>query len=542
MEPAVGGLSQDGAGVNATLAPQHSGLTLSQRLPLYLLIAYLPFTDFVQNGLVAFNAAPVMGDIGASPEEYSLVATLYACVAIGMIAKHRWLVERIGWRRFVQASCGLFVLGALICARSAGLVGFAMGRMLMASGCASFMTAGRVLVNRMPPTPARFTGIRFFASGISWGATIGPLLASVAWASHGWRAGFVALLVPGLAIGVLASRVPSAKLAPEGRSQSHPLGLLALMAGSFVLLHALQRSSFDFFSDPVGILFRLALALPAICLFVMLDQRWANPLIRFGDLAQQRYLAGLAVFGIAYVVLGANSFMLPVLLQRALGLPLDIIGQYLAIGALAGVLSWIAMARLLPRSPGPTRYYLLGFGALLLCGGLLASSDEMAHPMQRVVPALLCHGAFVIVVLSTTAMQTFQTLQRDDTTFSHAKQVKSMLSQFGMAAGVALATLCMQWRSSLHYARLNESLSPSNPAVQDALDRLTRYIATNHDPAQAPRLALAHLGLWATQEATFMAALDYFMAIAVFASVCLMLVLIERAVRHRLQPSRKEHS
>ena len=47
---------------------------LARTLPLYLLIAALPFCDFLQTGIVAFNAAPVMGDIGASPEEYSAVA------------------------------------------------------------------------------------------------------------------------------------------------------------------------------------------------------------------------------------------------------------------------------------------------------------------------------------------------------------------------------------------------------------------------------------------------------------------------------------
>jgi len=57
---------------------------------------------------------------------------------------------------------------------------------------------------------------------------------------------------------------------------------------------------------------------------------------------------------------------------------------------------------------------LFGFSALL------ATTSEAVHPMQRVVPALLLHGAFVIVVLSTTATQIFQTLQRDDTTLSHA--------------------------------------------------------------------------------------------------------------------------
>jgi DHA2 family multidrug resistance protein len=520
--------------MNASVLRPPQMAALAKRLPLYLLIACLPFTDFVQNGLVAFNAAPVMGDIGASPEEYTLVATLYAVMAIAMISQHRWLVERLGWRLFVQLSCALFAIGALLCGSSASLPGFAFGRVVMGAGSASFMTAGRVLVNRMPPTPARFTGIRFFASGIAWGAAIGPLLASVMWSSQGWRAGFFVLLVPAFAIAAIGSVVLPRELPAAGpRSQSHSLGLLVLMGGSFALLHALQRSGFDFYSDPLTTALPVALALPALCLFVWLDGRRAHPLIRFRILVQQRYLVGLAVFGVAYVVLGANNVMLPVLLQRALGLPLDMIGRYLALGALAGVASWIVMARLLPKSPGPTRYYLVGFAALLGFGVLLATTSETAHPMQRVVPALLLHGTFVIVVLSTTAMQTFQTLQSDDTTFSHANQVKNMLAQFGMATGVALATLCMQWRSTLHYARLGESLSASNLALQDTLERLTQYFATTADPASAPRLAIAHVAQLATQEATLMASLDYFMAMAGLALVCLVLVLMERGIRHR---------
>jgi len=520
--------------MNATPHPPPQATPLAQRLPLYLLIACLPFTDFVQNGLVAFNAAPVMGDIGASPEEYSGVATLYAVVAIAMISKHRWLVERLGWRLFVQVSCALFAIGALVCGLGASLPAFAIGRALMGAGSASFMTAGRVLVNRLPPTPARFTGIRFFASGIAWGAVIGPLLASLMWSLHGWRAGFFVLLVPAFVIVAIASKVLPRELPAAGpRSQSHPFGLLALMAGSFVLLHALQRSGFDFYTDPLAITLPIAAAVLVLWLFAWFDGRRAHPLIRFRSLAQPRYMVGLAVFCVAYVVLGANNVMLPVLLQRALGLPLDLIGRYLALGALAGVASWIVMARLLPRSPGPTRYYLAGFAALFGFGVLLTTTSESAHPMQRVVPALLLHGVFVIVVLSTTAMQTFQALQRDDTTFSHANQVKNMLAQFGMAAGVALATLCMQWRSTVHYTWLGESLSPSNLALQDTLVRLTQFFATTADPADASRLALAQVGQWAAQEATLMASLDYFAAIAGLASACLVLVMIERAIRQR---------
>src|SRR5205085_9149424 len=110
LEPAVGRLPQGAAVMNASVPRPPQTAPLAKRLPLYLLIACLPFTDFVQNGLTAFNAAPVMGDIGASPEEYSLVATLYAVMAIAMISQHRWLVERLGWRLLVQPSCALFAI------------------------------------------------------------------------------------------------------------------------------------------------------------------------------------------------------------------------------------------------------------------------------------------------------------------------------------------------------------------------------------------------------------------------------------------------
>ena len=173
----------------------------------------------------------------------------------------------------------------------------------------------------------------------------------------------------------------------------------------------------------------------------------------------------------------------------------------------------------------------MAFGLLALCGVQLAGLSESAHPFASVVPALLCNGAFVIVALSTTALQTFQDVQHDDTTFSHATQVKNMLAQFGIAAGVSLATLCMQWRSTLHYARLGESLSPSNPALQPTLDALTQFFATTQGAANAPSLALAQVAAGAAQEATLMASVDYFAALAAFAALCLALVLVERGAR-----------
>ena len=81
-------------------------------------ILLLTLLEFLQSGMIAFAAGPIMGEIGASPEEFSLTTVAYAAVAISTISKQRWLVERLGWRNFVLASLGLFILGSAICATS----------------------------------------------------------------------------------------------------------------------------------------------------------------------------------------------------------------------------------------------------------------------------------------------------------------------------------------------------------------------------------------------------------------------------------------
>ena len=495
---------------------------------LFALICGLPLTDFLQTGVVAFNAAPILGDISASPEEYSLVATLYAVVAIGMIFNHRWLVERLGWRTLMVGCCALFAAGALGCARSNSLTGFAGSRMLMAMGASSFFTASRVLVNQIPPSPRRFVAIRFLSSGVAWGAVLGPLVASLAYSHGSWRLAFDALLVPAAVLCALTWRVlPSGR--EEGTSRPRILPLLALLGGSFLLLYGLQRANFAFFAESTALALSALLALLMLALAIWLSLRQPTPTLAFGKLAQARYLTGLSIFLICYGVLGANNTMVPVLL-RGLQLPLETVDRTIAWGALGGVAAWIVMARLLPRSQGPSRYYFLAF-SLLGLGGLLTSRlSESAHPVYDVLPGLLANGAFIICALSTTALQTFQTLQYDDAVLSNANQVKNMLAQIGIAMGVTAATLCLQWRGALHQTHLAESTAATNPALRQTLDALSSSFASAGDPATTARLSLAQLGSTLTQEATFLATLDYFWALTRFSLVVLGLVLLEHVI------------
>ncbi|MGJ7506351.1 MFS transporter [Variovorax sp. GT1P44] len=507
---------------------------------LLMLIGALPFSDFLQIGVYAFNAAPIAGDLGASPEEYSLVATFYAITAIGMIFNHRWIVERVGWRWFMRGASLTFATGAVLCATSDTLLGFTIGRLVTALGCASFFTAGRVLVNLMPPSPKRFTGIRFFASGVAWGGVCGPLLASTALSLQDWRLAFAAQVVPAALI-ALFGELALPRMPLPVRTPFDARGLVTLVGGSALLLFALQRSSFDFFSQRQPLYVYVAVGLLVLVLAVCLVLHRERPALRLQDMSQPRYLIGLAAFAVGYALLGGNNTAIPLLLLNGLGLPLEIIGRYVALGALGGVMMWILLARLVPRNPGPTRYFVLGFSLLALCGILLGRLSEAADPERHVLPALFCSSAFVIAVLSTTAVQTFRDVQKDETVFSHANQVKNVLAQFAVAAGSSIATLFIQWRTNLHYGRVDESLASTNLALQDALRVLAQRYGATTDPESALRMATATVHNLLAQAASFLALLDYFVGVAAFAGLCLVVVLAEHVWRQSrlraLQPA-----
>ncbi|MDF0490355.1 MFS transporter [Sphingomonas sp. H39-1-10] len=289
-------------------------------LPLLATVAIFCCLEFLQTGMMAFAAAPIMGEIDASPEEYSLIGVFYACVAVIVIAKMQWAVERIGWRSYVLAAVALYIIGAAVCGISSDATTFGIGRIIMACGGGGFMAMSRVLISHIAPGPGRFTGIRVFAVALATGSASAPLLASVSVTSDHWQMMF--WILGGLALvgAVLAaSFLPNHVEPSDVRSQSNAGQILLLALGSFVFLYALQRSYYDFYNDDLIIIAFLILALAALLIFVRYEQREDRSLFRMRELGTTRYVTGVILFAFSYVLLGANNYVLPFFLQRGLG-------------------------------------------------------------------------------------------------------------------------------------------------------------------------------------------------------------------------------
>lgn len=504
------------------------------RPPLALLLTILLLTalEFLQAGMIAFAAGPIMGEIGAAPEEFSLATASYACVAIVTISKQRWLVERLGWRNFVLFSLGFFLFGSLVCAGSTSYQQFLLGRAVMGLGGAAFMTSGRVIVNLIPPSPMRFVGIKYFATGLATGIALAPGLASWAVAQDSWNVIFAILGVIAVVTGVFAAvSLPTELVAKELRTQSHPILFMSLASGSFLLLYALQRSQYDFFSDATLLVTGFGVAAFALYYFFRAIYRHERPLLELKALKSPRYVAGVGLFTLCYVLLGANNYMLPVLMQKTLGFSWQTVGKFQTLGLLSALAGWFVMAWMIPKWPGAKKFFVVGFGALAIFGWQLSRLNGSADLWLDVLPALTGNGIFLMFVMATTAMQTFRDVQHNETVLSHAQQLKNMVAQFGMALGVALATLTLQWRTTDHYGVLNSRFSTGDPVYVHHVQQLADTLTTGVGVPQSMSLAVAQLAQQLSQQATLLACLDYFSAIAIVGLLGLVIMLTQRLMK-----------
>lgn len=471
----------------------------------------LTVIEFLQSGMLAFGASPISGQINASPEEYSIVTAAYAAVAITAIAKMRWFIERLGWRRFILLSIAFFLTGAGISALATSFPQFLLGRLVMGMGGAAFMTSARMLVNLIPPSPARIKGIIAFALGLSCAISAAPWIVAQFVGADWWNGIFVLLAALALLAAFLAAiTLPDEPLPEESHTHAHFGPLLVMAGGSFLALFAVQRALYDFYSTLPYLLALAAAGVAAVVWFAWHQHGHERPLLRLRQLARRRYLTALGVFTVGYMVLGANNTMLPSLVQRALGFPWHVAGTVQAIGLTASIGVFFLKLRIIRTAPSPQKFYVAGFGALALFGWLLSGLTLEADLWRHVLPAIGLYGMFIVLILATTAIHGFTEFQDDPVAFFHAQQVKNMLAQFGTALGVAGANLLLQWRTAEHYAVLNRRFVSGDVEMSRQLEQLGTWFASANGAHGAAQLALGQLAQTLNQQAALLAQLEYF--------------------------------
>ncbi|MFB0826165.1 MFS transporter [Chromobacterium violaceum] len=465
-------------------------------------IALIAWLEFLQNGLLNFASSQVMGGIGAGPEEFSQAAMAYALCAVLALFNHQWCVERFGSRRHLQGSILLFALGALIAGAAASPAAFIAGRAVQGLGGATFFTAARLEVAQLPPAK-RGLGLVAFGQALLLGSALGPLLGGILLQAYGWRAlcwGILPLLLPAW---WAAGRLP---LRPPAHRPAHypTWTFLLLLTAAFLLQWLIQQTPYRLFAHPQSLAGLAAAAVAAWMLFRAAHRGRASDRRRWRLLRRPSYRLGLVGYSCCYLLVSANSYILPMLSVQALGFDLPTSGMLLSVSYLAGIAFALLYAKLLLKGKAPGLRETMAGGCLLLASyGWLMSGLNGEATLARVAAILLLNGGFMSLFIMAVAQSAFRGIA--PVAFGHAYQAKNIVRQVSISAGVALASVFMQARNALHYSRLSERFSWNSPQFLDSLHQLRQFMPDLSDTQRFGVLA----GELARQ-ATLVSCLDFF--------------------------------
>lgn len=160
----------------------------------------------------------------------------------------------------------------------------------------------------------------------------------------------------------------------------------------------------------------------------------------------------------------------------------------------------------------------------------MAHLNSAANLWTDVWPGVALFGAFITPVMVTTALHSFMDLQGDEVAFANGQQLKNMLSQFGVAMGVAVAALGLQWRNSEHATALLRHAGSGDAVFGQMAAQLAQQFEASHG-AQAAQLAIATLAQQVNQQALMLSSVDYFGVLAAVGVAGALMMSVQRVLK-----------
>lgn len=312
---------------------------------------------------VIFNVAmpSISTDLSISPAMASWISVGYtSIIAVGAVTYGK-LSESYSVRKLLIYGVLLFSIGSII-----GFIGYKsyaiilVGRVIQASGGASFVTLAMVAINQYIPTKMRGNALAFISIAIALALGIGPLLGGIITTYLGWRYLFVFMLGSMGLIIFLLKLFPNEK----ERAVKEPIDYLGGFLIFLVIILFLLGVNV---SSPL-----LVLAVLTYSILLSWERKRTHPFIKVKLLKNNSFVSLICIGFVINACHLATLFILPLLFADYYQLGPNIVGCIFFLACIFSVLSSIVTRKKLTKENSTLIFYLavasllVGFSGLLL--------------------------------------------------------------------------------------------------------------------------------------------------------------------------------
>ena len=512
--------------------PQTVAMPAFSRHHLNMLLLGLGFAagmEFYTADSVNLCLTDITGSFGVSSDEASWSLTVYSTALFLGVPVCVWLAGRIGHKSYLIGSIVLFAASSVVSAMAHSFDTLLVARAFQGAAGAGLVVWWRGTVYMLLPKPMRSESLMRISTMLYLSSAFGMLFSGYITDHVSWRLICVPNLVyAAIAIWLLLRYFPDP---PVKRSEQPTdwLGIILIVVALVSLQIILSRGQIDDWFGSPRIRMLAGLGGTALIVFTIWQtlSRNTSPLLRL-ELLFDRYVLSSALIGIfTGMILSGSLYLLPEFLRNIASQPLSATqtGRVMAIYALtaAAVRPLIVgvVARFGQRKTICGALICL-IASMLLINRSLTTDTPACYFYLPLILYAFCLSSLLPSVGSGTVARIEQNKLLDGVS------LYMTFRQFGAALGVAVITILVERRETLHSARLFDHLRASSQVVRDWMTTASNMVAARggYSVLKSHDVAAKLLAAVGGREAATLAYADAFLFMALIGVVTLCLVPI----------------
>ena len=427
--------------------------------------------EILDTSIVNVALPTMMGNLGATVDEISWVATSYIVANVIVIPMTSWLAARFGRRHYFVGSITLFTAASFLCGNAHSLGQLVLFRVIQGLGGGALLAMGQSIMVETFPPERQGTGQAIFGVGAMLGPSLGPTLGG--WITDQWSWPWIFYVnVPlGIAAALLCwTHLPEPR---EGtmRSAEHVdwpgIALLSIGIAALQIMLENGRRADWFESDQI-----VALAftsVTALTTFVWHELRTEHPVVDLRVFRHRALVVGCTYGAAMGVGLYGSVFLFPIFTQGVLRWTAWQSGLAILPSTLMTAATMSVAGRLVWRF-GPAPLFAVGLAAFLpaLWGMSHWTVESGFWDLWWPQIGRGVAMGFMFVPLS---IATLRGLPPRDVL--QGAGLYNLFRQTGGSLGIAVLATMIDHRGAQHYAYLAESVSPLSPTTQMRVAQIT---------------------------------------------------------------------
>lgn len=406
---------------------------------------------------VALNT--IGGNLGASVDEVSWVATGYILANVIVMPLNGWLTAYLGRKQFYAASLAIFTVASLLCGTANSITLLIIYRVIQGLGGGALQPTAQAILFETYPAEKRGAAMAIFGLGAMVGPAVGPTLGGYIVDNATWPLIFY-INIP---IGIIAfmmtmAFIPNPKFIERPKAGIDWTGLGLLTAGLASLQYVLERGEHDDWFQSSTIVLLSVVAVVGLTLFIWKSLRDKHPLVDLQVFRYRSYSIGNIIGIVTGFGLFGTALILPLFFQTILNFTAFNTGMALLPGALSTAVSMVIIGRILNRVDARMS---IAFGMLIFAwscwwlGGLNTNAGYWDVFWPRLVQGFGL--GFLFVPLSTVTLSDVP-IQK----LAGATGVLTLVRQLGGSFGIAILTTLLVHQTAVAWNVLSSGVTQTH--------------------------------------------------------------------------------